>query len=282
MSKILVTGSTGNIGRYVVDELVKRGQQVKGATYSINQHNNSNVEVVPFDFLNPATFDHALKDVDKVFLVRPPKLAKPKKDMKPFLDALLKKKIKQVVFISLMGVEKNPIAPHKKIEDMMISSGLPYTFLRPSFFMQNLNTTHQDDIRLRDELYLPVGNAKTSFIDTRDIAEVAAVCLTEQGHIGKAYTLTGAKALDYHQVATILSKVLGREIVYKNPGIIKFRNTSIKRGIKKEYANVMTMLYFLTKMGAATTITSNLKVLLNKMPISFEQYAEDHKAFWLE
>ena len=65
-----------------------------------------------------------------------------------------------------MGVEKNPVVPHRKIEDMIRYSGIAYTFLRPGFFMQNLNTTHRDAILVRNELYMPVGKAKTSFIDT--------------------------------------------------------------------------------------------------------------------
>ncbi|MBU9713628.1 NmrA family NAD(P)-binding protein [Evansella tamaricis] len=120
-----------------------------------------------------------------------------------------------MVFVSLMGVEKPPIVPHRKIEDMIRDLGIGYTFLRPSFFMQNLNTTHREDIAIRNELYMPVGRAKTSFIDTRDIASVAATCLIEKGYLNKFYTLTGAKAIDYEEVGEILSNTLGRKIEYK-------------------------------------------------------------------
>jgi len=283
MGRILVTGATGNIGYYVVQELVKKGHKVNAGVYSVAKEsfNSSNVNAVPFDFLNIDTFETALEGVDKIFLVRPPKLANPKEDMKPFLTTAKEKGIKQIVFVSLMGVDKNPFVPHRKIEDMIIAIGIDYTFLRPSFFMQNLNTTHQEDIKLRNELYMPVGKAKTSFIDTRDIASVAAVCLTEEGHIGKSYTLTGCEALDYYKVGEILSEVLNRKILYKNPGVFEFRRTLIKRGTKKEFANVMTMLYLLTKMKTAEKITLDTKELLGRDPITFKEYAIDYTNSWL-
>ena len=265
---ILVTGATGNIGYYVVRELVKRKERVRVAVRNGDKERDTfaglHVDFVQFDFQKPETFDPALDGVDKVFLIRPPQLAKPKKDMKPFIEKAQNKEIKQIVFVSLMGIEKNPIAPHRKIENMIRESGIAYTFLRPSFFMQNLNTTHREDIALRNELYMPVGKAKTSFIDTRDIASVAATCLSEEGHLRKEYTLTGGEALSYNEVANILSNTLGRKIVYKNPGVFEFRKTMIKRGVKKDFVNIMTMLYVLTRLGTAEKITTEVKDILNR------------------
>ncbi len=285
MNKILVTGSTGNIGYYVLKELAARDESFKAAVTNIDTSKKKlegiNAEIVAFDFLKPQTFETALKDVDRIFLVRPPKLANPKKDMLPFLVEAKAKGIKQIVFVSLLGVEKNPVVPHRKIEDLIKELQIPYTYLRPSFFMQNLSTTHKEDIKVRNELFIPVGKAKTSFIDTRDIASVAAVCLSESGHLNKAYTLTGSEALDYYEVGTILSEVLGRKIEYKNPNTLKFRNTLIERGTEKSFANVMMMLYLMTKLGTAKLVTSETEKLLKRKPISFKQFAENHKNCWL-
>lgn len=285
MGKILVIGSTGNIGYYVVKELVNKGHKVKAAVSNLvgGQKKLEGVacELAVLDLLKPETFEAALHNVDKLFLIRPPKLAKPRKDMKPFLDAVKAKGIKHIVFVSLLGVEKNPVVPHRKIEDMIRELEIPYTFLRPSFFMQNLNTTHREDIKLRNELFIPVGKAKTSFIDTRDIASIAANCLTEEGHINKSYTLTGSEALDYYEVGDILSDVLKRKIQYKNPPTLRFRKTLIERGVEKSFANVMTMLYVMTKLGTAKLVTSETERLLKRKPISFRQYAYDHKHYWI-
>ena len=224
---ILVTGATGNIGYFVVRELVAKNEIVKATVRSIEKDKDPFTELcvtpVNFDFLDHKTYEQVLKGVRKVFLIRPPQLANPKKEFKPFIDMLIEKKIEHIVFVSLMGVEKNLMVPHRDIEVMIRNSGIPYTFLRPSFFMQNLNTTHCEDIAVRNEVYLPVGHAKTSFIDTRDIASVAATCLTEEGHLWREYTLTGNKAIDYYEVSDILSKILGRKIEYKNPRVLEFR-----------------------------------------------------------
>ena len=155
----------------------------------------------------------------------------------------------------MLGVEKNPIVPHRKIEEFIRNLDFQYTFLRPNFFMQNLNTTHREDILIRNELFIPVGKAKTSFIDTRDIAEIAAISLTEEEHINKTYTLTGHEAITYDEVASIMSDVLNRNIHYSNPGILEFRRTLIQRDTPKEFANVMTMLYTMTKLGTAKNVT---------------------------
>ncbi|RXT07287.1 SDR family oxidoreductase [Ammoniphilus sp. CFH 90114] len=284
--KVLVTGATGNIGYDVVKDLLKKRVAVKAAVRDVQRDSSRfkglEVEVVPFDFLKPDTFEPALEDVDRLFLMRPPKLAKPQTEMKPFFRVLKKDVISQIVFVSLMGVEKNPVVPHRKIENMIKASKIPFTFLRPGFFMQNLNTTHREDIAIRNELFIPVGRAKTSFIDTRDIAAVAAVCLSSEGHLGKSYTLTGAKAFNYYEIADILSNILGRKIEYKNPSLLQFRRTIIRRGIPEEFANVMTMLYFITRLGTAEKVTTDVKNILGRDPISFEQYAMDFQSFWNE
>ncbi|RXI99849.1 SDR family oxidoreductase [Anaerobacillus alkaliphilus] len=280
MGKILVTGATGNIGKYVVENLLKCGVSVRAAVFEIEK-NDLSCETVEFDFLKRETFAGALEGVDRVFLVRPPQLANPKKDMRPFLEEVAARGIKQVVFVSLLGVEKNPVVPHRKIEDMILEFSIPYTFLRPGFFMQNLSTTHAIEIKDRNEIFVPVGNAKTSFIDTRDIGAVAAQCFLHEKHLNKSYSLTGNEAIDYYQVANTLSGVLCRKITYKNPGLLNFRRKTINRGIKKEYANVMTMLYLLTKMGTAKKVTHDVENILERKPISFEQFAIDHKNVWL-
>ncbi|MGZ9584270.1 SDR family oxidoreductase [Paenibacillus marinisediminis] len=282
MTTILVTGSTGNIGNYVVTELLKREAKVRAVVTNIERAKtffqpHPNLEIAPFDFLQPSTYPAALKDIKKIFLIRPPQLAKPKKDILPFLQAAKSAGVEHIVFVSLIGVEKNPVVPHHKIENLILEIGFTYTFLRPSFFMQNLNTTHREDISIRNELYIPVGKAKTSFIDTRDIGEAAAICLTHVGHENKKYELTGLEALSYDEVATIMSRILGRKIVYINPNVFAFRKTCIKRGMPKGFANVMTMLYTMTKFGTAKTITHDLEKILTHNPITFEQYVKDHK-----
>ncbi len=286
MGKYLITGASGNVGKYVVDELLQLQKDIVIALHHTDQRKENyrkdkNVTKVEFDFLNEATFEHALEGVRAIFLVRPPQLATPTKDMLPFLEAAKNKGIEKIVFLSLLGVEKNPVVPHRKIESMIKELSIPYVFLRPSFFMQNLNTNHQEEIKERDELYIPAGNSKTSFIDTRDIAKAAAVCLTNEHYKNIGITLTGSRAIGYDEVANTLSEVLGRKITYKNPSLLKFRKDRIERGTPKKFANVMTLLYLMTKLGTANDVTNDLALLIGREPISFKQYAIDHKKYWV-
>jgi uncharacterized protein YbjT (DUF2867 family) len=121
MMKILVTGASGNVGRFVIEELLNKGEQVVAAGTNIQKLRDifkNRVDTAYFDFTNKDTYKEALENVDRVFLMRPPHLGKPE-DLYPFIDALKSQNIKLVSFLSLMGVENNPIPPHHKIEKIL-------------------------------------------------------------------------------------------------------------------------------------------------------------------
>jgi uncharacterized protein YbjT (DUF2867 family) len=155
-----------------------------------------------------------------------------------------------------------------------------WTFLRASFFMQNLNTTHRAEIRDRDEIFVPVGKGKTSFVDVRDLGAVAALALTQPGHDNQAYDLTGPEALDYYQVADLFSQVLGRPITYRNPSLINFVSRSLLHGTPMPFALVMAWLYHQTRKGLSEQVTGEVERLLGKPPTSLRRYIEDYQAAW--
>ena len=209
--KILVIGGTGNIGwpliQYLNQKQVKIIAGVHNLTKAANKFQKMNkVEIKHFDFLDSSTFEDTFDGVNRVFFVRPPQLADPKTDMLPFLKFAKQKDIEQIVFVSLLGVEKNPMTPHHKIEQMILDLKLPYTFIRPSFFMQNLNTTHKEDIQKNHDLFVPAGNSRTSFIDTRDIGEIASIVLLDNQYINQKLNITGPMALSYSEIAQIMTK----------------------------------------------------------------------------
>lgn len=286
MTNILVIGATGNIGLLLIQALTKRADVQLFAAVHSPAHARATLRDLPvqlrkFDFLDAATFDPALAVIDKVFFVRPPQLAKPKTDMYPFLDALVRHGIKQVVFVSLLGVEHNPMTPHHKIEKRIEALGLPYTFIRPSFFMQNLNTTHRHDIVAHHDLFVPAGRARTSFIDTRDIGAVAATVLCDPQYIGQKLAITGDQALTYAEVAKTMTAELGVPITYSRPSLLHFRHTMIARGLPKNYVNVMVMLYLITQMGNAKEVTTTLPKVLGRPAITFAQYVRDYRRDFL-
>lgn len=282
-SNILVTGSTGNIGQYTAKTLYNKGAQVNCAVTSPDRARvflDEGMKVIQFDFLDKTTYEVALEGVDRVFLIRPPMINNPG-DMYSFIDALKDSGIKHITFVSLLCVERNPFPPHYKIEKYIKSSNIPFTFLRPSFFMQNLNTAHLKDIKDNNDIFLPAGKAKVSFIDTRDIGEAAAnVLLDPKKHQYKSYTLTGPEAVTYNEAANIFSEVLGRQITYSDPSIFKFRKTMIKNGVPKGFVNIMAILYLTTRFGMAKQVTHDLKELLEREPHSLKDYVKDHSHYW--
>ena len=209
-------------------------------------------------------------------------LGKPE-DLKPFVEALKQHGgIRLVCFLSLIGVEHNPVPPHHKIEKYIEQAGLPYCHIRPSFFMQNISGVHAFEIKHFDRIVVPVQNALTSFIDAEDIGELTAKILAEpEKHLNRGYSITGPEAIDYYTVEKILSEELGRKITYANPkpSLAKSYWISI-RGLDREYSVVMGMLYMMTRMGAAKKTTDVFEEIMGRKPQSFREFVKKNAAAW--
>lgn len=278
--KILITGASGNVGNYAARELINMGESVVVAGTNVKKLYkmfDKNVEVVNFDFTKAETFQGALNGVDRVFLMRPPHLGKPQ-DLYPCIDAMKANNIKLVSFLSLMGVEHNSIPPHHKIEKYIEQAGIPFAHIRPGFFMQNISGVHVNEINELNKIFIPAGRSKTSFIDAKDIGlAIATILHSYKKYQNTAHTITGPEALNYYQVAEILSKLTGRFIKYEKPGYIRYRNYYIKnRGLDKGYVNVTMALYFMTRMGTAKRVTNEFYNLTGKMPRAFEEYVKEN------
>ncbi|MBA3871360.1 MAG: SDR family oxidoreductase [Anaerolineae bacterium] len=284
LSTILVTGATGNIGLDVYNQLNIMGLSPVAAVRNPDKAREilgTEAQLLPFDFKNPATYAPALKGIKKLFLMRPPDIADVKTYVRPVIQAAKDAGVEHVVFLSLLGAENNPIVPHYTIEKDLMASGMAWTFLRASFFMQNLSTTHLAEIRDEDSLMMAAGHGKTSFIDGRDIVAVAAMALTESGHENKGYPLTGSEALDYFTVADMLTEVLGRKITYRNPSIIVFARQMKAQGNPWAYILVTSALYTTARLGMAAKITNETERLLGRPPIQMRRYIEDYKQTWM-
>ena len=172
--------------------------------------------------------------------------------------------------------------PHHKIERYIEQAGLPYCHIRPSFFMQNISGVHAFEIKQFNRIIVPVKHAVTSFIDAEDIGELTARVLCDaHKHQNTSYTITGAAAIDYWEVARILSEELGREIVYTNPKPSFAKKYWISvRGLEKKYCTVMGMLYMMTRCNGAKRVTADFEEVMQKKPKSFRQFVRDNAAAW--
>lgn len=281
--KILIIGATGNIGYEVAKQMYSERAPIYAAlrsSESVAKLPQPDIPWVLFDFENPTTHAPALNSVSKLFLMRPPHITEVEKLINPVIDTAMQVGIKQITFLSISGAEKMGYIPHAKVETYLREVNAPYTFIRAGFFNQNLSGTHLADIRNRDDIFIPAGKGKTAFIDARDIAAVIVKTLTEDGHQGKAYTLTGLEAYDMYEVAEIMSTVLGRPIRYSNPFPLRFLWQLHRRGYSWGYSAMVTMIYMTTHFGQAELITHEVEEVLGRPPITFEQYVEEYADVW--
>ncbi len=275
---VLVTGSTGTVGAPLTALLAALGARTVAAARHPDAYPGP-ATCRELDFQRPDTFGPALAGIDRVFLMRPPAISDTKRYVRPFLAAAQTAGVRHVVFLSLMGV--NPVMPHWHIEKDLRASTMTWTFLRPSFFAQNLDTAYGVDIRDHDRIRLPAGNAKTSFIDTADIAAVAALVLTDPApHTGTAYTLTGGQALTYHQVASLLSAELGRPIDYQPGRLLAYRKELKRHQLPADYINVQLLINIIARLGLAATTTTTLATLLHRPPTTLADYLHLHRDTW--
>src|SRR5882762_1587543 len=275
---ILITGASGNVGREVLKQIAATGTKVRAAFQSVGKAAvaPSGVDIVTMDYNQPETLQKALKGVERVLLVGPPTPNLTALERKA-IDEIKQSETRYVVKLSAMG-GRGAIYPrqHADSEDYIKSSGLTYTFLRPNGFMQNFINYNAPTINTQDAFYGSQGESQVSHIDIRDIAAVAVKTLTEAGHEGKAYTLTGPEALSNARVAEILSDDTGREIKYVDLPPEQFKQALVDAGLPKWSADALNDLQQFYRRGEASAVTGDVEQLLGRKPISFEQFSRDY------
>jgi uncharacterized protein YbjT (DUF2867 family) len=275
---ILITGASGNVGKEVLKQIAATGAKVRAAFQTVTKAAAapSGVEIATMDYNKPETLQAALKGIERVFLVAPPMPNLPALERKA-IDEIKQSGVRNVVKLSAMG-GRDAIFPrqHADSEDYIKSSGVPYTFLRPNGFMQNFVTYNGATINSQNAFYGSQGEGKVSHIDLRDIAAVAVKTLTEDGHQGKVYTLTGPEALSNARVAETLSEDTGREIKYVDLTAEQFKQALLGAGLPEWSANALVDLQQFYRRGGASAVTRDVEQLLGRKPTSFEQFSRDY------
>lgn len=217
---ILITGASGSVGREVVREMLKRGKEFCAMYRSQGEAAKApqGVKTVVADFAVPASLQKALEGVESLFLVCSPvqELVELEGNV---IEASKKAGVKKIVQNSALGAgdyDKSFPSWHRKVEDKLKASGMEFVILRPNGFMQNIVTYLAPSIRAQGAFYDAMGDAKTSLIDVRDVAAVAAESLVGNGHSGKTYELNGPEALTQDQVAKKIEEKSGRAVRHTN------------------------------------------------------------------
>ncbi len=276
-SPVLVTGATGTVGRPVVEALRAAGVPVRPVSRRMTDPDGA-----AFDFGVPATWPPAFDGVSTMFLVRPPHLANVARDMVPSLEEARRCGVRHVVLLSVQGADRVRVLPHARLERWLRASGMAWTFLRPSYFDQNLVTVFAADLRDHDRLLVPAGAGRTAFVDALDVAAVAAAVLREPGlHRGRAWTPTGGEALTWSEVALILSEVLGRPVTYSDPGILGFfRHARADLGMDTAMAATTTVIHATARLGVARHLTDDVRRVTGQGPLTFRAFADRERAAW--
>lgn len=279
MTTALVTGATGTVGSAVVRALQGCDLTVRVAAH----RGRPSPGAAELDFTDSSTWAAAFDGIDAMFLVRPPALGNVRRDLLPAVAAAQAAGVRQVVFLSLQGAEENRVVPHATVEAWLRKSGLDWTFVRPSFFCQNLSTTHAADIRDRDEIIVPAGRGSTAFVDADDVGAVAAAALLDPArHRNRAWTVTGPRALTYQQVADLLTRELGRRIRYSAPGLLSYaRHAHAALGMPWGMVAVTSAIYTTARLGLAAGISDDVRTVLGREPTDFAEFALRERATWI-
>ena len=275
---ILITGASGNVGREVLRQAVLAGQRVRAAYQVVKQASvPDGVKAVVVDFNQPQTLQAALAGVEKVFLVGPPTDQLIPLERRA-VDVIARSQVRHLVKLSAMG-GRDAIFPrqHAESEDYIRSTGIPYTFLRPNGFMQNLVNYSAPSIRTIGKFYGSEGDGRVSIIDIRDVAAVAVKALSEDGHAGRTYTLTGPEALSNSQVARKMSEVLGREVQFVNLPPDDLKTALVSAGVSEWNAGALIDLQRLYREGKASSVTDEVKRILGRETRSLTQFLMENR-----
>jgi uncharacterized protein YbjT (DUF2867 family) len=283
---ILVTGASGQVGRQVLEEVLKTGKPVKAMYRSAEDARSalSGVEAVIADFADKASLAKALQGIEAIYLVCSPipQLVELESNV---IAACKQASVGYVVLNSALGAGDYPKSfPswHRKVEDNLKASGLRYAIFRPNSFMQNIAAYNAPSIRAQGAFYSAMGEAKLSLIDVRDIAVILAKALTiPAAFAGKAIDLNGPEAFSYSEIAAKISRVAGRAVQFVNIPEEVQRKSMLDLGMPEWQVNALLELQqYYTVAGKGAEVTPPIKDFLGRPPITLDQYLNENKAIF--
>lgn len=279
---ILITGATGNVGSVLTKQLSARDvsfrAMVRSPKYAGSLRRMKGVEVVQGDFDDHQSIAHALAGIERAFLLTNSS-ERAEQQQSDFVEAARRAGVKHIVKLSQWAADANSpvrfLRYHAAVELKIVDSGIAYTFLRPNLFMQGL-LGFRESIVKQGKFFAAIGDASVSVVDVRDIAAVAAAVLTEQGHEGKTYDVTGAEALTHREMAEKLSHTLNRQIQFVDVSPEAMREALIGTGFPDWQADGLIEDYAHYGRGEASEIASGVQEATGKHPRSFNDFARDY------
>jgi uncharacterized protein YbjT (DUF2867 family) len=279
---ILITGATGNVGTELTKLLSAQKVPFRAMVRSIKEAGAlaalKEVERVAGDFNDEGSVASALKDVERAFLLTNSS-EQAETQQARFVDAARRAGVKHIVKLSQWAADSNSpvrfLRYHAAVEQRITDSGVAYTFLRPNLFMQGF-LAFREPIARQGQFFAAIGEARISGVDVRDIAAVAAAALTEDGHEGNIYNLTGPEALTHREMAEKLSAALGRRIQFVDVPPEAMRGALAAAGLPDWQADGLIEDYAHYSRGEASEVAPGVQDATGKPPRSFDEFARDY------
>lgn len=278
---ILVTGATGNTGSSLLSSLQGRGVSVRAMIRSARDEQRlaaSSATPVVADFEDRASLEAALHGVSRAYLVTPSSAAAEEQQVR-FVEVANEAGVQQIVLLSqLAAAEDSPVRflrYHAVVERRIRELGLGYTFLRPNLYMQGL-LTFRNSIASDGAFFAPIGDARVSLVDVRDIADVAAEALTGGSHFDKTYDLTGPDALNHHEIADSLSRTLGRSVTFTDVPPEAFAAALGEYRMPRWQIEGLLEDYEHYRRGEAEAISPAVREVTGHAPRDINRFARDY------
>jgi uncharacterized protein YbjT (DUF2867 family) len=282
---ILVTGATGHNGMELIQQLSKSGAIVRAMTRK--PHGRASdafpaVEFVMGDFDDAATIRRALDGVERAFLVTNSSDRAEEQQLR-FVRVARSSGLRHMVYLSQLHAARNSpvrfLRYHAVVEEAIALSGMDYTHLRPNLFMQGL-LAFRSTIAAEGRFFAPVGDARVSVVDVRDIAAVAAAALTEDGHEGRTYDITGPQALTHADMAGYLSRELRKDVAFVDVPEPVMRSALLGFGFPEWQADGLIEDYAHYRRGEASAIYRGVEDVTGQPPRSFADFVHDYRFNW--
>jgi len=286
MSKILVTGATGHLGKAVTEFLLQKTDAenisilVRDAAKA-EDFKSKGVEIAVGDYNDHASLLQAFKGIDKLYLVSGTDIANRSAQQENVIKAAKEAGVKHIVYTSVQHKnesENSPIAmianSHLYTEKVLKESGLTYTLLQHGLYADVIPMFAGEKLLENKTIYLPAGEGKTAFAARIDMAEAGAVVLLDEtGKFDNKYIeIAGSEAVSWNQIAAIISKITGETITYVSPSVADFTATLTQAGVPAEYIGFFTGFGQGASEGEFDTTTGELESILGRKPVTVEEY----------
>lgn len=269
---ILVLGSTGTVGKEVVNKLQNKQRSYRAAVRKIE---NEQANQVVLDYMDPNSFAPALEGVKGIFMITPGFVSGIENQFKQLIQVAETAGVEHIVYSSVIGADGNPTGTHRQIELALENSSIAHTILRPNFYMQNF-ITYEGENTKQGTIFLPTDDGKTSYLDVRDIANAFDAVIFDETHKGKTYTLTGNEALDNQQIAHIFEGSTGKTFNNVNPSEQDYETTLGNYGVPSSVIEASKVLYSYIRNGYVAAVSSDFEQITGQKPISFQHFAQEY------